>query len=80
MEFSPNSSPADKTDEFLADMKRHHEEIRKDYPTPESVVDVYRQGMVTQGFLELAFSPEEIKIIQSESEKRNQAENASTLK
>ncbi len=80
MEFSPNSFAAPESDNISAEMAQHRVEIRNDYPTPESVVDAYRNGMVDGGFLELGFSAEEIEVIHAEAERRNQVEKSSSLK
>ncbi|MFA6608720.1 MAG: hypothetical protein WCT07_02315 [Candidatus Paceibacterota bacterium] len=46
-------------------------ELMVEYPTPDSAVEYYRSGVLTDEMLELRFTPEEIDYIRAECERIN---------
>lgn len=57
------------------DLNVIRERLEREYPSPESAIEDYRKGYVTEEHLILRFSSEEIEIIHTERDERD-AEDA----
>lgn len=67
-----SQSPEDK--DIIDNLELIRAEVRNKYPTPMSVVDAYRKGLVDYAWLSSGFNAEEIVEILVECDKRNLAD------
>ncbi len=53
------------------DLNAIRERLEREYPSPESAIEDYRKGYITEEHLILRFSSEEIEIIHTERDERD---------
>lgn len=68
-------------DDIITNLDSIRDEIRNEFPTPMSIVDTYRNGLIDYAWMSGGFNEEELAEILAESDRRNQEEKEnSTLK
>ena len=72
LDYLDPEDPADA--EILNNLDRIRDEIREKYPTPMSIVDVYRKGFVDYAYIAGGFSENELAEILNEAKRRNEEE------
>jgi ribonuclease PH len=67
--------PTDPEDnDIITNLDSIREKIRKEFPTPMSIVDTYRKGLIDYAWMSGGFNEEELAEILAECDRRNKEE------